>query len=224
MREIDRDKPSSMVQTTWEKIYVKYKKTGKKWASLRDPIHPSFLSFIKHAKFDLKSALDLGCGNGKYIGFLQDIGFRVAGIDSSRTGIRLARKKLSKEANLSVGNIYTKSIAVRKYDLILSVATIQHAKKSVIKKLIARIFIALPLNGKIFITFPRMSSLRQWRTFETAKTIAPGTYVPLRGPERGLPHSFYEKSELVKLFSRFRKVKITRDNMGRWIVVGKKSL
>jgi SAM-dependent methyltransferase len=211
-----------MAQTTWEKIYIKYKKTGKKWASLRDPVHPSFLSFIRHAKFDLKSALDLGCGNGTYLKFLQDAGFGIAGIDSSQTGIRLARKTLGKKADIRVGNIYTKSIAARKYDLILSVATIQHAKKSVIKKLIARIFIALPSNGKVFVTFPRMNSLRQWRTFGKSKMIAPGTYAPLRGPEKGLPHSFYEKSELEKLFSRFRKVKIARDDMGRWIVRGEK--
>ncbi len=49
-----------------------------------------------------------------------------------------------------------------------------------------------------------------------------GAYVPLLGPEKGLPHSFYEKSELEKLFSKFANVKITKDDMGRWIVRGEK--
>lgn len=207
-----------MEKTIWEKIYTEYKKTGKRWASLGDSIYPSFLSFIKHARLDSKSVLDLGCGNGKYLKFLQTIGFNVAGVDSSPTAIKLARKTLGKKAGLRVADIYTSSIPVKKYNLIISIATIQHARKKLIKKLIDRIYKSLTIGGKVFITFPRMSSLRRWATFEKTEEIVPGTYVPLLGPEKGLPHSFYEKDELKKLFSKFKKVGIIKDNRGRWIV------
>lgn len=206
------------MKTTWEKIYRQHKKTGKKWASLGDPIHASFFSFIKGTRFDIKSALDLGCGNGKYLVFLQKAGFKVTGVDSSPTAIKLARKMLGKRAELFVADIYTSPIIKKKYDLVISIATIQHARKSAIKKLISRIYKSLPMNGKVFITFPRMSSLRRWEIFEEKKQIAPGTYIPLFGPEKGLPHSFFEKDELEKLFSRFKKAEIVRDDRGRWIV------
>jgi SAM-dependent methyltransferase len=211
-----------MARTTWDKIYTEYRKTGKKWASLNDPIHKSFPSFIKRASFDKKSVLDLGCGNGKYLGFLQGVGFQVAGIDSSPTAVTMARKMLGKKAVLKVADIYTRPIFHKKYDLIISIATMQHARKTAIKKLIDRIYLSLPVNGRIFITLPRMSSLRRWATFKETKKIATGTYVPLLGPEKGLPHSFYEKDELEKLFSRFEKLKIARDDMGRWIITGQK--
>jgi SAM-dependent methyltransferase len=216
------NKTLKMTKTAWEKIYVRYQETGKKWASLADPIHPSFLSFVKRGKFDMRSALDLGCGNGKHLKFLQDIGFRVAGIDSSPTGIKLARKKIGKKADLRVRNIYESPIPSGRYDFIFSIATLQHARKGANKKLIGKIYAALPAGGKIFITFPRTSSVRRWETFKGAKMIAPGTYIPFVGPEKGLPHSFYGKGELTKLFSRFRKVKIGEDDRGRWIVRGEK--
>jgi SAM-dependent methyltransferase len=212
----------TMVRTTWDTIYAHHKRTGKKWASLGDPIHDSFFSFIKHTKFAAKSALDLGCGNGKHLKFLQDVGFRVAGVDSSPTAIRLARKMLGKKADLRTADIYTRPIPQKKYDLILSVATIQHAKKETIKKIINRIYNSLPINGRVFITFPRTNSLRRWATFKESKRIAPGTYVPLLGPEKGLVHSFFEKDELKKLFSRFKRTRIIGDDMGRWIVRGER--
>jgi SAM-dependent methyltransferase len=207
-----------MLQTAWDKIYARHKKTGKKWASLGDPIHASFFSFMKNSSFSEKTALDLGCGDGKYLKFLQELGFKVAGIDSSPTAIKSAREVLGKKAELHVADIYATSIPAGKYDLVISVAAIQHAKKDRVKKLIDRIHRSLSPDGKIYITFPLMTSLRRWATFSKMKKVAPGTYIPLLGPEKGLPHSFYEKEELKKLFSKFAELKITRDDRGRWIV------
>ena len=212
-----------MTQSTWDKIYTQYEKTGTKWASLNNPIHGSFFSFIRRSTFAKKSVLDLGCGNGKYLKFLKGIGFQVVGTDSSPTAIAMSRKTLGKKADLRIANIYTKPIPSKKYDLIISIATMQHARKTTIKKLTNQIYRSLPINGKIFITLPQMSSLRRWATFEKTKKIAPGTYIPLLGPEKGLAHSFYEKNELKKLFARFTHLKIARDDMGRWIITGQKS-
>ncbi len=207
-----------MKQTAWEKIYAQYKKTGKKWASLENPIHTSFPLFLEKARFAAKTALDLGCGNGKYLKFLQDIGFSVAGIDSSPTAIKLAKQTLGKKASLRIADIYTAKIPIKKYNLIISIATVQHALKGANEKLVNKIYKSLPLNGCIFITFPRMNSVRRWATFKGAEQIEPGTFVPFMGPEKGLPHSFYKKDELVRLFANFRKSKIVMDDRGRWIV------
>jgi len=207
-----------MKRTIWESIYLDHEKTGRKWASLGDPIHPSFLFFIKRAGFNRKSVLDLGCGNGKYLKFLQTAGFATAGIDSSSTAVKLAKKLLGKKSGVHTADIYKTNIATRRYDLVISIATIQHAEKNTIKKLIDRIYRSLLPEGKVFITFPRTSSLKRWATFGKTKQIAPGTYIPLLGPEKGLPHSFYGKDELQKLFLKFKNVKIARDDMGRWIV------
>jgi 2-polyprenyl-3-methyl-5-hydroxy-6-metoxy-1,4-benzoquinol methylase len=213
-----------MIQTTWDKIYKAYEKGGEKWASLADKIHPAFISYLSQTKFQNRSVLDLGCGNGKYLKLLKKVGFSISGIDSSPTAIKMARRSLGIKAKLYVKNIYTTPIQSGKYDFIISIATIQHSKKPPIKRLVNRIYKSLLPDGKVFITFPRMSSLQRWAIFTKMKKIASGTFVPLLGPEKGLPHSFYEKDELMVLFSRFDKVRITKDNKGRWIVRGMKKI
>ena len=129
---------------------------------------------------------------------------------------------LGKKAVLRVADIFKAPIPAHRYHLIICIATIQHARKPAIKKLIGRIHKSLLSNGKVFITFPMMSSRKRWNTFKNAKRVASGVYVPFIGPEKGLPHSFYERSELEKLFSSFSAVKITKDGSGRWIVRAKK--
>lgn len=205
----------------WDRIYKEYEKGGKAWASLKDEIHPSFIGFLKRNRFTQKSALDLGCGNGKYLAFLKQLDFSVQGIDSSPTAIKIAGKNLGKAAELRVADMYTYAIP-KSFDLIISIAAIQHGTKPAISGLISRIKKSLLPKGKFFITFPRMSMASRWNTFKEKKEIAPGSYIPIHGPEKGLVHSFYDKGELLELFYNFSNVKIIKDDMGRWIVKGEK--
>ena len=77
-------------------------------------------------------------------------------------------------------------------------------------------------NGKIFITVPDFKSSKKWNTFKNHKKIDEGTFVPLSGPEKGLPHSFYTKKEAQKLFLKFKNVKLELDERGRWVVQASK--
>ena len=210
-----------MSKTVWDSIYKDFENGGKAWASLKDDIHPTFISFLKKNKFVKKSVLDLGCGEGKYLKFLKELGFKVAGIDSSPTAIKMAKKKLGKDAKLILGDMYSVDLP-NDFDLIISVASIQHSDKPSIEKLIYKIHKSLSSKGNFFITFPRLSMASRWNTFKDATQVSPGTFIPIHGPEKGLVHSFYEKEELAKLFSRFSNVKIIKDDMGRWIVKGDK--
>ena len=57
--------------TIWEKIYRSYKKDGKAWGSLKDNLLPEFLESIKISNFKTKTALDIGCGDGRYLSYLK---------------------------------------------------------------------------------------------------------------------------------------------------------
>ena len=208
---------ATMRQTTWDKIYKNYEKGGPAWATLSDPIHPSFRSFLKRTRFDVKSALDLGCGDGRYLKLLQKTGFAVSGIDSSPTAIKMS-KETREKCRASRGGYFhlahpRQEVRSHRFDRYDSAR-----KKPAIKRLIGRIYKSLLPNGKAFITFPMMASVKQWGTFKNAKKIATGVYVPFIGPEKGLPHSFYGKNELGKLFSEFFTTDITRDDIGKWVV------
>lgn len=54
------------------------------------------------------------------------------------------------------------------------------------------------------------------------ETLEDGTCIPLIGPEKGLPHSFYSKEEIDKIFSIYSRIESDLDERGRWIITGEK--
>ncbi len=208
--------------TIWDDIYKNYQKGGEAWATLSEEIHPLFKQFLNLSNFELKHVLDIGCGTGNYLKFLQTGGFKTDGIDSSETSIEMTKKTLGNNSNIICTNMFNFEIPKEKYDLIISTSTIHHGTKNEVRNLINNIYKAIIENGKIFITVPDFESSKKWHTFQDHKQIEEGTFSPLSGPEKGLPHSFYTKEEVQKLFSKFRDVKLSLDEIGRWVVQASK--
>lgn len=208
--------------TEWDKIYQDFQKGGVAWATLDGKLNQRFKKFVTSVKFSQKSALDIGCGTGNYLEFLADNGFTVAGIDSSQTAIAITNKRLNGEVSARVADMFTFRIPSSKYGLILSLSTIHHGHKPQIKRLWQRIYESLPAGGRIFITLPSEAQFGVWRTFKDRKLIAPGTFVPLSGPEKGLPHSFFSRDEAKRLAADFRNVSVRKNNIGLWEVTGEK--
>lgn len=208
--------------TVWDQIYKNHQKGGDAWATLSEGIDPRFIDLIEKTEFKLRSAFDIGCGTGKYLRYLQSKDFQVAGIDSSETAVEMSKKSLGDSADVVLADMYDFKIPKNKYDLILSVSTLHHGTKDQIKKLIGRIHNSLSTDGKIFITLPDIECNKKWNTFKDDKEIASGTYSPLSGPEKGLPHSFFSKQEIESLFSDFKNIGLNIDKIGRWFVAGTK--
>jgi hypothetical protein len=54
-------------------------------------------------------------------------------------------------------------------------------------------------------------------------TLPDGTCIPVQGPEKGLPHSFFSKTEIDALFrGQYSNLNINLDDHGRWIITGQK--
>lgn len=208
--------------TIWDKIYKNYQKGGQAWATLQEEILPEFVEFVKNNNFGEKSALDIGCGTGKYLVYLKKLGFTVCGIDSSETAIEMTKKSLGENADLSVASMFEYEIPENTYDLIFSISTIHHGFKKEIIILIEQIYNKIIPGGKVFITLPDIESNKKWNTFKDDKEIAIGTYAPQSGPEKGLPHSFFSEQEIIQIFSKFENIKLELDKIGRWYIVGTK--
>ncbi len=208
--------------TTWDTIYKDFQKGGDAWATLSEDIHPLFKKFLSDSKFTRQYVFDIGCGNGKYLTFLQKLGFKTDGIDSSETSIKMTKKMLGDNSSIKLADMFDYDIEKNKYDLIISVATIHHGTKEQVQRLMHTIHDALIDNGRIFITVTDFASTKKWNTFKDHKEISPGTFSPLSGPEIGLPHSFYTKDEAHALFAEFSNVTIELDKIGRWIVWARK--
>jgi hypothetical protein len=66
-------------------------------------------------------------------------------------------------------------------------------------------------GGILMIEVPR----KKKRHNRKYKKIEPKTYVPLKGPEAGVPHYIFDKKELKKFFAYFEilDIYITRDKI-----------
>jgi len=208
--------------TVWDNIYINYQKGGEAWATLSEELLPEFRSFIQDNDFAQKSALDIGCGTGKYLIYLEQIGFRVSGVDSSETAIEMTKGSLGDESDIVCANMFEFKIPENKFDLIFSISTLHHGSKEQVRGLINQIYDNILPGGKIFITLPDYESSQKWDTFKNNQDLGNGTLSPLSGPEKGLPHSFFLESEIQELFSSFRDVNLFLDNKSRWYITGRK--
>jgi SAM-dependent methyltransferase len=208
--------------TVWDKIYKNFQNNGEAWATLSETILPQFLSFVEENEFVQKSVLDIGCGTGKYLVLLKKYGFAVSGIDSSESAVQMAKNALGGNADISCVDMFDFEFPENKFDLIFSISTIHHGTKDKVTKLINQIYEKLATGGKVFITLPDIESNKRWNTFKSDKEIAPGTYAPQKGPEKGLAHSFWSKQEIKELFSEFKDLKLELDPIGRWYITGRK--
>lgn len=211
------------MNTIWNKIYKKYMKGGESWATLSEGVIPSFVEFIEKSNFQKKSVLDIGCGTGKYLRYLKEKGFQVNGIDSSKVAIDITKNNVCDSGNILEDDMFELLIPENKYDLIISVATLNHGIKSDIKKVIQNIHKSLVIGGKIFITLPDFEETKKKNDFfREHKKLENGSYIPISGLEKGLVHSFFTKKEIEELFSDFKDLKINLDSVGRWIIQGSK--
>ena len=101
------------------------------------------------------------------------------------------------------------------FDAIISIQVIHHAKLAKIKKIISEIERVIKPNGFIFITVPKHKN--QAKEY---KKIAPNTYIPLDGWEKGLHHYYFTPEKLREVFRNFKIESIKTDKTGHYALSG----
>jgi SAM-dependent methyltransferase len=157
-----------------------------------------------------RTILDLGSGTGRHVVTLARQGFAVFGIDASPEGIRATRQWLAEEglaASLHLGSMterlpYGDAI----FDAVVSVQVIHHADVATIRKVVQEIQRVLKGGGFLFVTVP--SRRNQGERFAQ---VEPYTFIPLDGPERGLPHHYFTPEDLRVVFGGFVVVGVHLD-------------
>jgi len=172
--------------------------------------------------------LDLGCGSGRNLVPLVKAGFNVYGLDSSDSGISIARAELKKsllKANLLIADAFsTLPFKDNFFDAVISTRVLQHSKEPGIKRAVSEINRIIKPGGIVFVTLPGRISNGKFREYlvKTAKKIAPNTYVPTKGDEKGLVHFIYNKKIIIKHYSLFRIKKIWKDEKDYFCILGEK--
>jgi cyclopropane fatty-acyl-phospholipid synthase-like methyltransferase len=205
--------------TAWDKIF---EESGRVF---KEP-HPKMDVLVKlFRKNHVKKVLDLGCGSGRHLIYFASEGFDIYGFDSSPNALKLARKWLD-ERNLNV-QIYLHRMEKKFpfktdfFDAIISIQVIHHNKLEVIRKSVSEIERVLKNGGIIFISFPvlkKFSHKNQWKL----KEIEKGTYIPLDGPEKDLPHHFFSKEEIFNIFNKFKILDMGPDGTNHEFILAKK--
>ncbi len=54
------------------------------------------------------------------------------------------------------------------------------------------------------------------------KKIEPGTFIPLNGREKGLPHHYFKAEEILKLFAEFSVIDLHIDTVNHFSLIARK--
>ncbi|MGE5837451.1 MAG: class I SAM-dependent methyltransferase [Acidobacteriota bacterium] len=180
----------------WEQIYVEH---GRIFTDVHENIDRiTTLLIHRHAE----RVLDLGCGSGRHLVHFARSGFSAYGLDASPEATRLAHEWLASEglqADVREQDIYEPlPYADGFFDAVVSIQVIHHARLAAIRRLVGELTRVLKPGGLVFVTVPAVQN--QAARFDE---IEPGTFIPLDGPEQGLPHHFFTVAELRALFGAF---------------------
>jgi len=156
------------------------------------------------------TVLDLGSGTGRHVVYLAKSGFSVFGLDNSSEAMAATRQWLAEEG--LEADLRLQSMTERFpyddgfFDAGVSVQVIHHADLATVRGIVGEITRVLKKGGAIFVTVPKLRN--QGKTFEQ---LEPNTFVPLDGPEKGLPHHYFTPGELQEMFGDFDIVDIHLD-------------
>ena len=169
-------------------------------------------NFPKNSSLRKKNKiLDLGCGAGRHTLFLAREGFNTFGMDGSKKGILVTKKRLNQEklnATLQVGDIKALPYPDNYFDGIISFGVIYYNNIKGIKQTISEIKRIVKPKGKIFI-FTRTN---QDYRYKKGKKIDSNTF-KLNIPETNessMEILFMSKTNIYNFFRDFKIINIEK--------------
>jgi SAM-dependent methyltransferase len=194
----------SQSTTAWNEIFAR---EGRFFLEPHEDV-PKIVQMLQDKR--ASTVLDLGSGTGRHVVYLAKSGFSVFGLDNSSEGIEATRQWLADEG--LEADLQLQSMAERfpyedgLFDAVLSVQVIHHAALATIRGIVDEIGRVLKQGGFLFVTVPKLRN--QGETFEQ---LEPNTFVPLDGPEKGLPHHYFTHEKLREVFVDYEIVDIHLD-------------
>ncbi|NWF87051.1 class I SAM-dependent methyltransferase [Candidatus Bathyarchaeota archaeon] len=199
--EIGRYKRGELV-AKWDKIL------REKWYRQEKPdeLVVNFFASLKKENKTLR-IFDLGCGAGRNLVYMASQGFEAHGMDMSQTGLDLTRKRLEKrnlKAHVVKGDMHWLPYMNACFNVVICLFAIYHQKLEDIKVTISEIRRVLKKKGVLLVNFQSKNS----QMYGKGIKIEEDTFIRQDGPEKGVPHHFTDKQEIMKLLKDFQTINI----------------
>jgi SAM-dependent methyltransferase len=153
--------------------------------------HPLVVRFAERVAGIGGRVLDIGCGTGRHLRVFADHGYDVVGLDSSPAALRGA-SALVPSAKLVLGNLFeVLPFADGEFSVVVACQSIHHAMASQVNAALAEISRVMARGAWFYVSVPTLRN--QGQRFAQ---VEPSTFVPLDGPEEGLPHHFFDEGQL----------------------------
>lgn len=166
---------------------------------------PALISFVPRlTQAGVRSVLDLGCGSGRHILYLDGQGFEPIGVDFAPAALEAARRNLSAAgvgASLVQADMRYLPLKAQSVDACISFNVIYHGELPTVRRALREVSRVLKPGG-----LARMNFLSdQHPRFGEGDPVAEKTYRLSRGRDAGAKHRFFSRPELEELLddSRF---------------------
>jgi SAM-dependent methyltransferase len=188
--------------------------------------------------------LDVGCGVGRHLVYLGGRGFRVAGVDISPSGVRIAQEVCAEgqiPVDARVSDMNALPWVDNTFDGALSTSTIHHHLRAGIVETLGEIKRVLKPGGTLMADFLHTDTahyqhIKAQVAAGELTEVEPNTFVDQRPnpndmDDEFLPHHFSDESDLRDLLGEFEIIKLSADlhdsehgKRGRWVVWVRKPL
>jgi SAM-dependent methyltransferase len=146
--------------------------------------------------------LDVGCGGGRHLVWLERHGFSANGTDRAPHGLARARAWLDREerpARLALADMCALPFAGGRFGAVIAYHALYHATREGMQRALAEVDRVLRPEGLFVGT---LLSTRTWKYGEGAPR-GPDTFVQERGPEAGVVHHYSDEADARALLAGF---------------------
>ena len=212
----------------WNELF---KRDRYRW---RDP-HPSVVALADEMeRRGFSRVLDLGCGAGRHTIYLSARGFEVVGMDPARVGLDHSSEGLGDKGlphRLVRAGMDRLPFPGESYHCVISIYVIHHNTTRGIRRALGEIERVLVPGGLLLATLLSRGDFK----YGDGEMIEEDTFITARGDESGVPHHFFSKEEVLKLFGTFEILRLAPEKIDRgfpdgstvhhehWDVLGVKS-
>jgi SAM-dependent methyltransferase len=194
---------------TWDVLYKKliHDNENNLWKEPHEYL-VAFFDKLENPPQPIRT-LDLGCGTGRHLVFLEDQGYDAYGMDISFNGLVYSHdwlQKIGRPARLLMADMTSLPYSSLSFNIIISTYVIHHNKLADIRRTIQEMYRLLVPGGIILLTIPSTRGDRH----DKGQQIEPGTVIPDIGHDSGIPHHYFDLAEIAGEFTDYiiREIKL----------------